>query len=38
MINVDIAPDRYRALALKPGESVFVTPKAAKIFEPEYAI
>jgi sulfate transport system ATP-binding protein len=38
MINVDIAPDRYKSLALKPNETVFVTPKAAKIFEPDYTI
>ena len=38
MINVDITPDRYRALALKPNETVFVTPKTAKIFEAEYTI
>ena len=38
MINVDITLDRYRALSLKVGEAVYVIPKAAKIFEPEYAI
>ncbi len=38
MINVDITPDRYRALALKPNETVFVTPKSARIFETDYAI
>jgi sulfate/thiosulfate transport system ATP-binding protein len=38
MINVDITPDRYRSLALKPNETVYVTPKAAKIFEPDYTI
>jgi sulfate/thiosulfate transport system ATP-binding protein len=38
MINVDLTLDRYRALGLKPGENVFVTPKSAKIFEPDYAI
>ena len=38
MINVDITPERYRNLALAAGEIVYVTPKAAKIFEPEYAI
>jgi sulfate transport system ATP-binding protein len=38
MINVDLPLDRYRQLKLKSGESVFVTPKAAKIFEPDYAI
>ena len=38
MITVDISPDRYRTLALLPGEDVFVTPKAAKFFEPDYNI
>lgn len=38
MINVDLPPERYRALSLRPGESVFVTPKAGKVFDPEYAI
>ena len=36
--NVDLSPERYKALALKAGDVVFVSPKAAKIFEPEYAI
>jgi sulfate transport system ATP-binding protein len=38
MLNVDISPERYKSLALQPGETVFVTPKSAKIFEPEYAM
>jgi sulfate transport system ATP-binding protein len=38
MINVDLTPERYRFLALKTAEEVFVTPKAGKVFEPEYAI
>ena len=40
MINVDLTLERYRALDLKLGENVFVTPKTAKIFEPppDYAI
>ena len=38
MINVDITLDRYRALALKPNETVYVTPKNAKIFESDYTI
>jgi sulfate transport system ATP-binding protein len=38
MLNVDITPDRYRALALKPDETVYVTPKSAKFFEGDYAI
>jgi sulfate transport system ATP-binding protein len=35
---VDITPDRYRALALKPSETVYVTPKSAKIFDTDYSI
>ncbi len=38
MITVDVSPDRYRALALLPGEQVYVTPKAGKFFEPDYTI
>jgi sulfate transport system ATP-binding protein len=38
VITVDISPDRYRTLALLPGEQVYVTPKAAKVFEPDYTI
>ncbi len=38
MLNVDLTPERYRALALKPTDSVYVTPKAGKIFEPDYTI
>jgi sulfate transport system ATP-binding protein len=38
MLNVDVTPDRYRALALKPNETVYVTPKTAKIFEADYSI
>ena len=38
VVNVDLSPDRYRALGIKTGDVVFVSPKAAKIFEPEYAI
>jgi sulfate transport system ATP-binding protein len=38
MINVDITLERYRELHLKTGEDVYVTPKAAKIFVPDYAI
>ena len=38
MINVDITPDRYRALGLQPNETVYVTPKSAKIFDTDYSI
>lgn len=38
MLNVDLPIERYRQLELKSRESVYVTPKAAKIFEPDYTI
>ncbi len=38
MLNVDVAPDRYRQLALKPGETVFVTPKTDYTVQPDYTI
>jgi sulfate transport system ATP-binding protein len=38
MLNVDITPDRYKALALQPNDTVYVTPKTAKIFELDYTI
>jgi sulfate transport system ATP-binding protein len=38
MVNVDITPERYKALGLQSGETVYVSPKSAKIFEPEYTI
>ncbi|MBA4062815.1 MAG: sulfate ABC transporter ATP-binding protein [Isosphaera sp.] len=38
MITVDVTPERYRNLALRPNDLVHVTPKAAKVFEPDYTI
>jgi sulfate transport system ATP-binding protein len=38
MITVDISPDRYKSLSVKPGEVVYVTPKAAKVFDLDYTI
>jgi sulfate transport system ATP-binding protein len=38
MITVDISPEQFKVLALKPGDAVHVTPKAAKLFIPDYAI
>ncbi|MGL6073779.1 MAG: sulfate/molybdate ABC transporter ATP-binding protein [Fimbriiglobus sp.] len=38
MLNVDITPDKYRSLGLLSGDGIFVSPKTAKIFEPDYAI
>ncbi len=38
MITVDVTPERFKSLALKADESVYVTPKAAKLFTPDYSI
>jgi sulfate transport system ATP-binding protein len=38
MINVDITPERYKALALKPTEPVYITPKAGAVSDTDYAI
>jgi sulfate transport system ATP-binding protein len=38
MLNIDISPEKQRALGFRHGEPVFVAPKAAKIFEPDYLI
>jgi sulfate transport system ATP-binding protein len=38
MVNVDITPDRYRELSLAVGESVYLSPKAGMVFQPDYSI
>ena len=38
VMNVDVTPEKYKMLALATGDIVFVSPKTAKVFEPEYAI
>jgi sulfate transport system ATP-binding protein len=38
MLNVDLSLERYRQLGLNIRESVFVTPKSATIFTPDYTI
>ena len=38
MLNIDISPEKYRQLGLRVGEAVHVSPKTAKMFEPDYAI
>jgi sulfate transport system ATP-binding protein len=38
MLNVDLNPEKYHVLGLKIGDPVFVSPKSAKIFEPDYSI
>ena len=37
-LEVVVAQDQFRALALKIGEDVFVRPKEVKVFEPDYTI
>ncbi|MFO0798920.1 MAG: sulfate/molybdate ABC transporter ATP-binding protein [Gemmataceae bacterium] len=38
MLNVDLPLERYRQLGLRTREAVYVTPKSATIFTPDYAI
>lgn len=38
MLNVDLPMERYRQLGLHTRDSVYVTPKSATIFTPDYAI
>jgi sulfate/thiosulfate transport system ATP-binding protein len=37
-INVDVSLDRYQELNLATGDTVFLTPKKARVFVPDYAI
>jgi sulfate transport system ATP-binding protein len=37
-LNVDLSPDRFAALRLKPGDLVFVAPKRARMFVDDYTI
>ena len=39
MVNVDITPERYKAMGLTAGELVYVSPKTGKVFDAgDYAI
>jgi len=38
VITVDVSPERYKSLGLKPTDVVYVTPKSGKIFDAEYNI
>jgi sulfate/thiosulfate transport system ATP-binding protein len=38
VVNIDLSPEKYKALTLRIGDQVFVSPKSAKIFEPDYTI
>jgi sulfate transport system ATP-binding protein len=37
-LSVEISPDRYRELALKAGDTVYVAPRRARVFVPDYVI
>ena len=37
-LNVEISPERYVELALKIGDTVFVSPRKVRVFVPEYVI
>ena len=37
-LSVELSPDRYRELALKAGETVYVSPRKVRVFTPEYVI
>jgi sulfate transport system ATP-binding protein len=38
MVSVDVAPERYAALGIKPGELVYIAPKRARMFAEDYVI
>jgi sulfate/thiosulfate transport system ATP-binding protein len=38
LVNVDVAPERYAALRLKPGEVVYIAPRRARMFAEDYVI
>ena len=37
-LNVEISPERYDELALKTGDTVYVSPRKVRVFVPEYVI
>jgi sulfate transport system ATP-binding protein len=37
-LSVEISPERYRELDLKAGDLVYITPRRARVFVPQYAI
>jgi sulfate transport system ATP-binding protein len=37
-VNVDVTQERYAELGIKPGELVYVSPRKARVFVPEYSI
>ena len=37
-LNVEVSPERYDELALKAGDTVYVSPRRVRVFVPEYVI
>jgi sulfate transport system ATP-binding protein len=37
-IQVDLSQDRFERLALRSGDTVYVSPKKARVFAPDYVI
>jgi sulfate/thiosulfate transport system ATP-binding protein len=37
-LNVELSPERYSELALKTGDTVYVSPRKVRVFVPEYVI
>jgi sulfate transport system ATP-binding protein len=37
-LNVELSPERYDELALKAGDTVYVSPRRVRVFVPEYVI
>jgi len=37
-LNVELSPERYVELALKTGDTVYVSPRKVRVFMPEYVI
>jgi sulfate transport system ATP-binding protein len=37
-LNVEVSPERYDELALKAGDTVYVSPRKVRVFVPEYVI
>ncbi len=37
-LNVELSPERYVELALKTGDTVYVSPRRVRVFVPEYVI
>lgn len=41
VVHAELSPERYAELGLRPGDTVFVSPRRVRVFagpEPEYSI